>query len=173
MSIESYEAFEGSRVAHLDMIQAVVARLGNNGFAVKGWAITVAGAFAGFAITKDNWALALASVVPTTLFWVLDAHFLRAERCFRLLFERVRRGDAAVGPYFMNATSTSFLSALDLAEQKTIGRRTVFWRPALKLLYGSLLVGALIVVAATLPNETTKPEPNCHHGNAPGCGRHP
>lgn len=31
--------FSDARIKHLDMVQAVVARLGGNGFVVKGWAI--------------------------------------------------------------------------------------------------------------------------------------
>ncbi len=43
----AYGDFEDSHVKHLEMIQSVVARLGNNAFLIKGWAITVAAAFVG------------------------------------------------------------------------------------------------------------------------------
>lgn len=38
-----YESFEDQRIKHLDMLQAVIGRLGNDSFLVKGWAVTVAG----------------------------------------------------------------------------------------------------------------------------------
>lgn len=42
---DDYESFEDRRIKHLELIQAVVGRLGNDGFLMKGWALTVAGAF--------------------------------------------------------------------------------------------------------------------------------
>jgi hypothetical protein len=47
-----YEGFDEHRLKHMEFIQAVVGRLASNSFFVKGWAITVAGAFIGFAL-KD------------------------------------------------------------------------------------------------------------------------
>lgn len=63
-------------VKHLEFIQAVVGRLGNNGFLVKGWAITVTGIFFGFAVDSHDWRLGLVSVVPIVAFWGVDAYFL-------------------------------------------------------------------------------------------------
>jgi hypothetical protein len=97
---DEYSSYGESQIKHLDMIQGVVARLAANGFVIKGWAITIAGAFLGFAITRENGWLALAGLLPTFLFWFLDASFLRSERAFRLLFEHVRAGQ--VEPFFMN-----------------------------------------------------------------------
>lgn len=108
---DAYAPFSEGRMKHLDMVQSVVARLGGNGFVVKGWAVTVAGAFLGFGITRENGWLALAGSVPTCLFWFLDASFLRSERAFRVLFEQVRMGEAEA--FFMNATAPAHLASLD------------------------------------------------------------
>lgn len=80
---DKYAEYSDGLIKHLDMVQAVVARLGSNGFVIKGWAVTVAGAFQGFGITRENAWLALAGVLPTCLFWFLDSSFLRSERAFR------------------------------------------------------------------------------------------
>jgi hypothetical protein len=69
-----YDSLEDHRVKHLEMIQVVIARLGNDSFLVKGWAITVAGVFYGFAIQTANWKLAAVSAAPTLSFWVLDVY---------------------------------------------------------------------------------------------------
>jgi hypothetical protein len=74
---DDYGSFEPERIKHLELIQAVVRRLGNDGFLMKGWALTVAGAFYGFAINKSKWQLAVAALVPTAIFWGLDSYFLR------------------------------------------------------------------------------------------------
>jgi hypothetical protein len=67
-----YEDFDDRRIKHMEMIQAVVSRLGNDSFLIKGWTVTVAAAFLGFAVDQDKWQLAVASVGPTSLFWLLD-----------------------------------------------------------------------------------------------------
>jgi hypothetical protein len=71
--MNEYSDFDEARIRHLELVQGVISRLGTNSFLVKGWAITVSGAFLGFAITEKKWGLALISLVPTALFWGLDA----------------------------------------------------------------------------------------------------
>ncbi len=87
---------------HLDFIQNVIARLANNSFLMKGWAITVSGAFYGFGVQQKLWQLAAIGLVPAVSFWWLDAYFLRAETMFRCLFNSVRRNPDAHEPFDMN-----------------------------------------------------------------------
>lgn len=137
---DQYAKYSDGRIKHLDMVQAVVARLGGNGFVIKGWAVTVAGAFQGFGITTVNGWLALAGTLPTCLFWFLEASFLRSERAFRMLYGRIRRG--AVEPFFMNATSSEFLDSLEAKERTSVAWRTTILRPSLALFYTALIVSA-------------------------------
>ena len=50
---------DGAWLKHLEFIQAVITRLANDSFLMKGWALTVAGAFYGFAVkgTSGKWRL--------------------------------------------------------------------------------------------------------------------
>jgi hypothetical protein len=143
-----YNEFHDARLKHLEMLQAVIARLGTNGFVVKGWAITVAGAFFGFAVSELDWRLAIASTIPTGMFWILDTYFLRSERLFRLLYERVRTSASSVEPFSMNATDSKFVDSLNAGERRASSTSATFWRPTLRLLYGGLLVVALIVAVS-------------------------
>jgi len=143
---DPYAHVPDGRLKHMDLVQAVVARLGGNGFVVKGWAITVAGAFQGFGITRENGWLAVAGVVPTILFWFLDASFLRSERAFRMLFERVRIGDAE--PFFMNATSPEYLETLGEGAQKALAWRRMILRLSLALFYAALIVSAIAIAVS-------------------------
>ena len=78
----------------LDLIQAVVTRLAQNSFYVKGWSITLVSVV--LALGKDQvlttaqrpWLLGLVLVV-WGVFWYLDAYFLRQERLFLKLYEYV------------------------------------------------------------------------------------
>lgn len=87
---------------HLEFIQNVIARLANNSFLMKGWAVTVSGAFFGFAIQQSHEGLALMGLVPAAALWALDAYFVKKERQFRKLFDSVRLNPAAHTPFDMN-----------------------------------------------------------------------
>ena len=144
-----YDSMEDHRVKHLEMIQSVVGRLGNDSFLVKGWAITVAGVFYGFAIQTENWKLAAASAAPILAFWILDVYFLRAERLFRALHDHVRQPTSEVEPFFMNATGSAFVAMAKTKDDSIGSWWGTAWRPTLTLFYLALLAFALIVVVAT------------------------
>lgn len=129
---------------HLEFIQAVVGRLGNNGFLVRGWAITVTGLFFGFAVESDDWRLGLVSILPIAAFWGLDAYFLRSERLFRALYTEVASSTGDVPPFYMAATSRDFRSRCR-ADVSSYWR-TAFGRPVLLGFYGALLGSAALVV---------------------------
>jgi hypothetical protein len=63
----------------------------SDSFLMKGWALTVAGAFYGFAVKGTAWQVAAIGLMPVVVFWGLDAYFLRQERLFRGLYDQVRR----------------------------------------------------------------------------------
>ena len=73
------QQLDDAQIKHLEFIQAVITRLANNSFLMKGWALTVAGLIFGFA-----------------------AYFLRQERLFRRLYDAVRRSDPPVEPFSMD-----------------------------------------------------------------------
>lgn len=76
---------------HLEFIQATIARLAQNSFTYKGWAITlVSAAFTVLGQEKISHHVLLIGLLPAIGFWVLDAQFLRSERLFRCLYNDVR-----------------------------------------------------------------------------------
>ena len=134
---------EDQQIKHLEMIQGVISRLANNSFLIKGWAITVTGAFLGFAVDATDSALAVASALPTLAFWALDTHFLRSERLFRALFDRARTIPPGVEPFFMGGTSAAFVESISGGPKPDLSS---WWvtaaRPTLALHYGGLLASA-------------------------------
>lgn len=128
--------FAPDRVKHLEMIQAVVARLANEAALVKGWALTVSAAFFGFAAQAPSWAVAVVGMLPVIAFWGLNAYYLRAERQYRALFDRVRISDASVQTFCMDAHN----------EQVASWWKTIL-TPTLLAFYGAIfLVGAILIV---------------------------
>jgi hypothetical protein len=144
---DDYESFEPGRIKHLELIQAVVGRLGNDGFLMKGWALTVAGAFYGFAINKSSWQLAAAALVPTAIFWGLDAYFLRCERLFRCLYSKVRAGEPDIKPFFMGATGKWFVT--QFAARGDSDDVAGWWGTVLSTtlvpFYGSIVASGIVV----------------------------
>ena len=74
---------------HLEMIQGIINRISNNSFLLKGWAVTlVAGIFA-LANKDSDKTYFLIAYVPIIVFWGLDAYYLRQERLFRKLYNKI------------------------------------------------------------------------------------
>jgi len=124
------------RVKHLEMVQAVVARMANHGATLKNWCITVTAAACGFAITLQRPLVALLGLLPITIFALLDAQYLRAERRFRALFERLRCEDWGTFP--------SFEISLNTAPQIAYGSVLCSW--SIFNFYAPLALGVVIVM---------------------------
>src|SRR3954470_5394625 len=95
-------ALGSDRIKHLEFIQAIIARLANNSFLVRGWTITIAAAFFAVLANKPNALIAAVLLLPIAAFWVLDGYFLWQERLFRRLYDAVRRPDSDVEPMSLN-----------------------------------------------------------------------
>src|SRR5262249_20162500 len=93
------------RRKHLDIIQGVVNRLASASFQVKGWSVTITTALLGVIIAGKlpSWT-AFLGLVPTLLFWSLDAYYLQQERLFRALFNDAAESGTTVPVYSMNVS---------------------------------------------------------------------
>lgn len=157
--MKRHDDFNEGRIKHLEFIQAVISRLGNDAFLMKGWALTVAGAFLGFAVTAREVWLAVGSVFTTLVFWRLDAYFLRAERLFRRLYSRVRDGNEGVAPFFMNATSPAFTKLLSEDERNELSLWAAFRSASLWWFYFAIQLAAVVVVLVLALNPEGWPAP--------------
>jgi hypothetical protein len=79
----------------LDHLHAVIERLAGNSFTIKGWAVTVASGFLGFAVKDAKSGIALLGLMPVLIFWAMDSYFLVQERHFRALYNDRLRNPAA------------------------------------------------------------------------------
>lgn len=78
------------KLKHLEMIQAVINRMANNSFMLKGWTVTlVAGIFALASKDADKMYFLIA-YIPLIIFWGLDSYYLLQERLYRSLYDKVR-----------------------------------------------------------------------------------
>jgi len=90
-----------SKRCHLDMIQGIISRMGNNSFALKGWAVGIMIAIYAFAGQNSNKAVII-TLIPLIVFWMLDTYYLSLERKFRMLYDDVRIKDEKEIDYSMN-----------------------------------------------------------------------
>ncbi len=133
-----------NKIAHLQMIQGVIDRMGGNLFYLRGWSITLlAGlfAFSTSGILPDGkWSIFLL-VILLFLFWVLDGYFLSLERCFRDLYDKIRKTNENEIDFSMNISE--FIKLRDRSPLRTMFRPTLFW------FYGILLISMSIIMKLT------------------------
>ena len=97
-----------SKIKYLEMIQGVINRLANNSFMLKGWAVTlVAGIFVLASKDTDKLYL-LVAFIPAIFFWFLDSYYLRQERLYRSLYEKVITDDKGVTTFSLKAKKEDF-----------------------------------------------------------------
>jgi hypothetical protein len=124
------------RVKHLEMVQAIVTRLANQGATIKNYCITVTTAICGFAITLHQPTVALLALFPLVVFGLLDAQFLRLERRFRALFDQIRNEDWG--------KSSSF--EINLHKSPKISYVRILFSWSILWFYAPIAVGVVIVV---------------------------
>lgn len=74
------------KLKHLEFIQGVITRMNSNSFSIKTWMVTILAAFIALFANNQNERYLLAAVVPTLIFWFLDAYYLKMERQYRKLY---------------------------------------------------------------------------------------
>ena len=88
------------QVKRLEMVQAIISRLANNGATLKNYCITLTTAICGFAVTLQLPLIAFLALLPIVVFTLLDAQFLRVERRFRGLFDQFTEEEWGTPPRF-------------------------------------------------------------------------
>jgi hypothetical protein len=123
------------RTKHLEMLQAVVARMAAYGATLKNYCITITTAVCGFAVTLQRPAAALVGLVPIVICAVLDARYLQNERRFRALYDQIRQEKWTEPPSF----------AVDLGATPPVPMRGVLTSWSIAIFYGGLVFLLLIV----------------------------
>lgn len=130
-----------AKMKHLEMVQAVVTRMANNSFMIKGWCITLVSALLAFAIGKEgNPWLIVVSFLPVLMFWYLDGYFLQQERLFRRVYDR---------QILTENTTFEITPPEDLTDKlESVG--SVMWSKTLKPFYLGIMAIVLIATAVLI-----------------------
>ena len=81
------------KLKHLDMIESIIQRMGNNSFQLKGWAVTLVALVGGLSSQGDDKRFIIIAFIPIIAFWVLDSYYLLLERKYKILYKNVASKD--------------------------------------------------------------------------------
>jgi len=138
--------------AHLSITQAVINRMATNSTSCKAWCITLVSAILVIVADKGKPEFALIALIPTFLFWLLDAYYLSLEKRFRKSYnsfiEKLHDGNVvAADLYCVSPSGDGF---------KTFGASIVMsfstW-PFYLTLIGMIILVKTIVISTPLPKK--------------------
>ena len=118
---------EKNKITHLQMIQEIITRMGNNSFSLKGWSVGIMIAIYAFAGNNTHKAVII-TLIPLIVFCLLDAYYLLLERKYRLLYDTVRRKTEDEIDFDMSL-NTIFININDVKKYcfiKTIFSKTIW-----------------------------------------------
>lgn len=131
----------------IDFIQAVITRMANNSFVLKGWLVSLVAVV--LALTKDKIAIgdikyfSLTLCFPVLVFWYLDAFFLHKEKCYRKLYEWTIENRLSTYDFSYSLNYKRF-------EDKVGSVFKVMFTETLRLFYGFILIVLLIITTFNL-----------------------
>jgi hypothetical protein len=131
-----------SKLKHLEMIQAVINRMASNSFLLKGWSVTLVSALLALAAANSDRRFVFVAALPLLMFWLLDAYFLRQERLFRKLYDKVRTLDGSAIDFSMNTAPHV---------KETASWIGVMFSRTLLIFYGALAIGVVIIALLPTP----------------------
>jgi len=80
---------EEEKIKHLEFIQNIITRMNTNSFQIKEWTVALVTAILALYASTKNSCFILLGILPSFLFWFLDAYYLTQERKFRGIYNDV------------------------------------------------------------------------------------
>ncbi len=127
---------------HLEMIQNVINRMGNNSFLLKGWAVLVIVAIFTFTGESNNdIRCILFTNVPLVVFWGLDSYYLQLERKYRKLYDDIRLQESDETDFNMNPSNVK----ISISDSRKVSFMNCFLSPTEILFYGTCIVTTILI----------------------------
>ena len=129
-----------NKISHLNMIQNIITRMGNNSFALKGWAVGIMIAVYAFA-GKSNVKTVIVTIMPLIVFWFIDTYYLMLERKYRRLYDEVRNTDEKDIDFSMNLSDIK----IDLKDVKRYAFFNIFFSKSVLPFYLTCIATTLVI----------------------------
>ncbi len=126
-----------NKIRHLEIIQGVINRMANNSFLLKGWSVVLVAALFALAAKDSSAGFIYLAYFPAIAFWSLDGYFLRQERLYRKLYDKVRTQKEEEIVFSMNT--------FEFNKEVSCWFCTCF-SPTLRIFHGAILGTILIVI---------------------------
>ena len=131
---------------HLSFIQGVITRMNSNSFSMKGWMVAIVSAlcavYAANPSSEASYIYFIAAIIADLLFCFLDAYYLKMEKEYRNLYNRV----------LTNPIETNFKMHIDKKDENDKELRVCLWKafksPSVWILY--TVVAILLGIALYL-----------------------
>ena len=131
---------EIGRQKHLELIHAVISRMAQNSFIVRGWSIALVTAVLAVASKELNAGIGVLAAIPVLSFWYLDAFYLRQERLFRQLYSTVIERASSIPQFSMDTKPF----------EENVEWKSVLFSPTIAVLHGALFLIVLAISTAAL-----------------------
>lgn len=83
----------GNKIKHLEMIEAIIGRMAQNSFQLKGWSMTLIAIVGAVSAQGADKRFILLAFIPILGFWILDSFYLEQERKYKQLYKNVAEKD--------------------------------------------------------------------------------
>jgi hypothetical protein len=106
-------------IKHLEFIQNSITRMNANSFQIKGMSVTITAALLALYASSDRPLYIFIAIIPTIIFWFLDAYYLQQERKFRGIYNDVAE--------LSNAETRVLVRVFEMPLQKYCGGKYSYW----------------------------------------------
>ena len=117
-----------NKYKHMDYIQSAISRMASNSFYLKGWNVTIIAAIVALSFKESDWRIYACALVLNVVFWFLDAYYLKQEKLFRELYNKVSKiSDDNLVDFSMNTSEFKVkVSAIPCLMIKNISITTLY-----------------------------------------------
>ena len=123
------------KIKHLEMLQAIITKMANNSFVIKGWCVTLVAGLLALSAKDSNHTLVFIAYLPLLMMWGMDAFYLRQERLYRQLYDECRAQLDAPADFSMSTVAV---------ETQTPSLLRVMVSRTLLLFYGTMALALLL-----------------------------
>ncbi len=136
------ENLSDTTITYLQMIQATIDRMSTSSAIFKGFAASIVAGVSAISFGNINKWILLLSFIPVGCFLILDIYYLRLEKRFRFLYNRVRTGEKEVD---FNLNPPKVKEILKLNEKANVRVKDCVLSPSILLFYIPMILICAVV----------------------------